>query len=40
MPATADNVSNAIFKVKDAKIYVPVVTLPTENNVKFSNSTK
>ena len=40
MLATADNVNNAIFKVKDAKIYVPVVTLPTENNAKFSKTTK
>ena len=40
MLATADNASNAIFKVTDAKIYVPVITLSTENNAKFSKTPK
>ena len=32
----AANASNANFKITDAKLYVPVVTLSTEDNVKLS----
>ena len=32
---TAVNASNAIFEITDAKLYVPVVTLPAEDNVKL-----
>ena len=30
-----DSPTNAVFKVKDCKLYVPVVTLLTENDNKF-----
>ena len=30
------NANNAIFQLTDAKLYVPVVTLSTEDNVKGS----
>ena len=33
---TAANANNAIFQITDAKLYVPVVTLSTEDNVKLS----
>ena len=33
---TAANASNATFKITDAKLYVPVVTLSTEDNVKLT----
>ena len=33
---TAANPNNAIFQITDAKLYVPVVTLSTEDNVKLS----
>ena len=32
---TAVNASNAIFEITDAKLYVPVVTLSAEDNVKL-----
>ena len=34
---TADNTSNATFKVTEAKLYVPLVTLSTEDNEKLRN---
>ena len=33
--ATIDNPTNAIFKVTDTKLYVPVVTLSTKNDKKL-----
>ena len=33
---TAVNASNAIFEITDAKLYVPVVTLSAEDNVKLA----
>ena len=33
---TAANASNATLKITDAKLYVPVVTLSTEGNVKLT----
>ena len=33
---TAANASSATFKITDAKIYVPVVTLSTEDNAKLT----
>ena len=33
---TAANASNATLKITDAKLYVPVVTLSTEDNVKLT----
>ena len=35
MLTTADNASSATFKITDAKLYVPVVTLSTEDNAKL-----
>ena len=34
---TAANANKAIFKITDAKIYVPIVTLSAEDNSKLSN---
>ena len=36
MLTTAANDSNATFKITDAKLYVPVVTLSTGDNVKVT----
>ena len=33
---TAANASNATLKITDAKLYVPVVTLSTEDKVKLT----
>ena len=33
--AAIDNPTNAIFKITDTKLYVPVVTLSTENDKRF-----
>ena len=33
---TGASANNAIFQITDAKLYVPVVTLSTEDNVKLS----
>ena len=33
--AAIDNPRNAIFKITDTKLYVPVVTLSTENDKRF-----
>ena len=33
---TAANASKAIFNITDAKLYVPIVTLSAEDNVKLS----
>ena len=33
---TANNVSKAIFKITDVKLYVPVVTLSIEDNAKLT----
>ena len=33
--ATIDNPTNATFKTKDTKLYLPVVTLSTENDKDF-----
>ena len=33
--AAIDNTTNAIFKIIDTKLYVPVVTLSTENHKKL-----
>ena len=33
---SADNASNATFKITNAKLYVPVVTLSKEDNAKLS----
>ena len=33
--AAIDNLTNATFKIRDAKLYVPVVTLSTENDKKL-----
>ena len=30
-----DNPENAIFQITDTKLYVPVVTLPKENDTKL-----
>ena len=35
-----NNPTNATFKIKDAKLYVPVVTLSTENDNKFLEQLK
>ena len=35
-----DNPENAIFEVKDTKLYVPVVTLSKENDIKFLEQLK
>ena len=35
---TADNANKATFKIADAKLYVPIVTLSIEDNVKLSKS--
>ena len=34
--ANAAGVDSAIFKITDAKLYIPVVTLSAEDNVKLS----
>ena len=34
--AAIDNPTNATFEITDTKLYVPVVTLPSENDKKFS----
>ena len=33
---TADNANKATFKITDAKLYVPIVTLSAEDNAKLS----
>ena len=33
---TAANANKAIFKITDAKLYVPIVTLSAEDNIKLS----
>ena len=38
--AAVNNPTNATFKIKDAKLYVPVVTLSTENDNKFLEQLK
>ena len=38
MLATADNANKATFKIADAKLYVPIVTLSIEDNAKLSKS--
>ena len=35
-----DNPENAIFKITDTKLYVPVVTLSKENDIKFLKQLK
>ena len=35
-----DNPENAIFQITDTKLYVPVVTLPKENNIKLLEQLK
>ena len=35
-PNANNNINNATFKLTDAKLYVPIVTLKTEDNVKLS----
>ena len=37
---TAANASSATFKITDAKLYVPVVTLSTEDNAKLTKQLK
>ena len=34
---TAANANKAIFKITDAKLYVPIVTLLIEDNSKLTN---
>ena len=34
-PVYSDSLTNAVFKIKDYKLYVPVVTLSTENDNKL-----
>ena len=34
---TAANANKAIFKITDAKLYVPIVTLSAEDNSKLIN---
>ena len=34
-PVYSDSLTNAVFKIKDCKLYVPVVTLSTENDNKL-----
>ena len=38
--AAVNNPTNATFKIKDAKLYVPVVTLSTENDNKLLEQLK
>ena len=38
--AAVDNPTNATFKVKDAKLYVPVVTLSTEDDNRLPQPLK
>ena len=38
MLATADNANKATFKIADAKLHVPIVTLSIEDNAKLSKS--
>ena len=33
-----DNPENAIFQITDTKLYVPVVTLSKENDIKLSKN--
>ena len=33
---TSANANNATFKINDAKLYVPIVTLSAEDNAKLS----
>ena len=35
--STAANANKATFKITDAKLYVPIVTLSAEDNAKLSN---
>ena len=35
-----DNPENAIFEIKDTKLYVPVVTLSKDNNIKLLEQLK
>ena len=35
-----DNPENATFQIKDTKLYVPVVTLSKENDIKFLEQLK
>ena len=35
-----DSLENAIFKTTDTKLYVPVVTLPKENDIKLLEKLK
>ena len=35
-----DNPENATFKITDIKLYVPVVTLPKENDIKLLEQLK
>ena len=39
-PNRADSPTNAVFKIKDCKLYVPVVTLSVENNNKLLEQSK
>ena len=34
-PVYSDSLTNVVFKIKDYKLYVPVVTLSTENDNKL-----
>ena len=36
VPAADDNSYKATFKITDVKLYVPIVTLSTEDSVKLS----
>ena len=36
MLTTANNANKATFKIADAKLYVPIVTLSIEDNAKLS----
>ena len=39
-PNRGDSPTNAVFKIKDCKLYIPVVTLSAENDNKLENDSK